>query len=233
MQIGDPIPLFYQLTDYSTGQFVRAFVVNAAGATVAGSPANLTSADSSGLYKNTGLVMPNTPWVHAKYAVYTDGTYTVLSSGEGGGDQTIYLDSGGGGTTVLPPASNIVGQIESDGCSFFPIQDTITQGSDRTLTVRLIQDDSGDPFDLTGYTLISFRFRNADGSVLVLSSTDIGSPVQVLSATGGKMLCLLTSDQTMLLNTQTPSPFSIVVTQPAGITVCNLPTQLSVQQQDV
>lgn len=232
MNVGDSLPIFVQMNDYSTGRFVRAFVRNASGNPIVGSPVNLSAIDSSGGYGDSSLVMPNTPWVYAIYLVYTDGTYTVLSSVEGGSSETFFL-SANVVTPNFPPTSNIIGVVDSESCNPLPIQDTITQGSDRTLTVRLVESLSGNPFDLTGATLIEFRFRRTDGTILSVKTTDAGPPVEVISAEAGKLLCLLTAAQTLLLSPTIPAPFSIVVTQPVAVTVVNLPTQIAVEEQDV
>jgi hypothetical protein len=230
MQVGDKLPLYTQVADYNNATFCKAFVSDVTGAPLPGSPVILTAVDSSGFYGNTTLTMPNSPWVKVCYKFYQDGTYTSLSNSEGGTDETIYLITVGG----FPVSVNIVGVIDgpTEGCCpapSFPVQDTITQNSDRTLTVRLINPD-GSPFDLTGSTNVEFRFRNADSTILVLS---LGSPVQIISTLGGQLLCILTAAQTGLLFAASPAPFTIIVTQPIGTTVVNLPTQLAIVEQDV
>lgn len=228
MKIGEAIPLFLQMADYATGQFVKAFVQDADGEAIDGSPVELEEDDDSGLYKNVDLVMPNSPWIVAKYAVYTDDTYETLSESEGGNTDTFFLD------TVFPSSFNVVGIIDGEECSPLPIQDTIIKGSDRTITVRLVEKEpTGQPFDLYDVTLIEFRFRKSDGTVLSVKSSDSGTPVQVVSAEGGKILCILTKTQTASLFASTPSAFSIIVTQAGSDTVINLPTQLAVEEKDI
>lgn len=229
MNIGDTLPLFVQLGDYSAGQFVRAFVSDANGAPLPTSPVNLIAADATGNYKNLSLSMPNTPWVYAKFAVYTDNTYTTLSPSEGGNDSTFYLSN------FVPPYSNIVGVIDGDQCNDQgqTLQDVILKGSDRVLTVRLtLQTLNGSPFDLTGTTLVEFRFRNADNTVLSLKSTDVGAPVNVVVPAAGRLTCKISATQSLLLAALAPSPFTIIVTK-GTVTVVNMPTQLGVEQQDV
>lgn len=232
MQVGDVIPLFNQAADYSTGLFMKAFVFDDTGTEISGSPVIMNDL-GNGAYDNQDLVMPNSP-VNAQFLVYTDDTYTDFSTSEGANFQFFDLTIGGGGGGNFPPTSNIVGIIDGGSCSpqESGIQETIVKGSDRTVTVRLIQDQNGLPFDLTDETLLEFRFRKADGTVLSVKSSDAGTPVEVVNAPVGQLLCVLTKVQTALLFTGIPSPFTIVVTQPLGVTVINLPTQLAVEDQD-
>lgn len=222
------IPVLYQAADYDSDQFPVATIVDENGDEIDGSPVNLASVDDSGLYLANNVAMPaSAPRVSINTAVYSDEGHTTLSDEGGTNEQFYAVDPG------FPPAGVVIGMVEQDLCSPFPRQDTIIQGSDRTISVRLIQETNGEPFDLSGATLLEFRFRNADGSVLSLKSTDAGSPVQVISATLGKLLCVLTAAQTVLLKPLNPSPFSIKVTQPEGVTIVNLPTQLAVEAEAI
>jgi hypothetical protein len=230
MNVGDKLPLFYQAASYATGLFVQATVVDASGNPLVGSPFNLSAQNTTGLYGNTTPTMPNSPWVYVNYLAYTDSGHTVLSGSSGATDDIIFLIPNGGNVTIFPNVSNITGVIESgDQCQIFPIQDTITMGSDRTLAVRL-EDAAGNPFPLTGWTLIDFRFLNADGTVLSLTTA---GPVNVVNAAAGQLTCMLTAAQTLLLSPSIPAPFTVVVTQPSGLTVVNFPTQLAIIQADV
>ncbi len=231
MNAGDKIPVQTQLADYNDAQYPLATVTDADGTEISGSPFPLTPVDSTGFYNNIDAIMPDSPWVSVVIKTYQDSGHTSLSDSEGGTDYNVYLTGSSSGGS-LPTSSAITGLIETDTCEPGPIQDTVIKGSDRTLTVRLVQDIDGNPFNLNGASLIEFRFRNADGTILSLKSTGVGNPVQIVSAAGGKLLCILTAAQTLLLASLIPSPFTIKVTQSAGLTLANLPTQLAVVEQD-
>lgn len=54
------------------------------------------------------------------------------------------------------------------------IQSTIIRGEDRPLIARMIFKDSGEPFDLVGWTKITVQFRKADRSILDKDSVLVG-----------------------------------------------------------
>jgi hypothetical protein len=233
MQAGDIIPLKTQVATYDDTLFPLATVYDADGVEITDSPFALDAVDDSGYYSSQEAVMPDSPWVAVDIKFYTDSDHTTLSDEIGGTDYLVYLTSSSGGTS-LPPTSNMVGVVDGAGCpGSSVIEDVITRGSARTLTMRIVEEISGEPFSLSGATLLECRFLNADGTVLSVKSSDAGSPVEVVSAGAGKMLCVLTASQTALLAVRTPSPFSVKITKSSGVTVVNFPTQLSVQQQDV
>lgn len=232
LSVGDFIPLSYKAADYSDDQFVRAFVTDEDGDPITGSPFDLTP-NATGQYVNTEGVMPNKSSIFVEYNAYSDSGYTTLSERLGGSDDTFSLlpsvSSSG-----LPPATDIVAYVQADECSQSPIQTTIVQGSDRALFVRLVEEAGGNPFSLGDATLVEFRFRNADGTILSLKTTDSGAPVAIVSpATAGRVRCTLTAAQTLLLAPRTPAPFTIVVTLSSGKTIINVPTQLAIVEQDV
>lgn len=231
MQIGDKIPVTTQMANYSIDQFPVAVLRDINGDEIPGSPVNLVPEDETGGYNGEDDVfMPDSAWVRVNIVVYADEEHTELSSINGGENYQVYLtaveESGGG----LQNASNIVAVVEPDACSEYPIQDTIIMGSDRTLTVRLIQNANGVPYDLSGATEIEFRFRNADGTVLSLKDTDDDTPVEVINAVAGQLACSVTAEQTALLAPRIPAPFTIKVTKPSGIAVINVLTQLAIEE---
>lgn len=229
LKAGDKIPLFAATANYSSDQFCRAFLTDAAGNPLSGSPAALTP-DSTGEYSNRTVLMPQSPWVQAKFIFYEDSGFTILSTSQGQSNALFFLQTA---KNLFPAFTNITGVIEGMPCTSMPIQDTITQGSDRVLLVRLLRDSCGDPFDISAATLVEFRFRNQDGTVLSLKTTDAGPPVTIVSGPAGSLSCMLSKTQTALLATQIPAPFSVIVTLPGGVTVVNFPTQLAVEEQDV
>lgn len=230
MDVGDKIPVQTQAGNYIVDQFPLAYIVDADGDPIVGSPFEMTP-NEVGYYENTTALMPDSPWVAIDIISYSDAEHTEISQALGGDNYVVYLTSTGGSS--FPPTSNIVAVVEPDGCSQAPIQDTIVKGSDRTLTVRLVENSGGEPFSLADWTEIVFRFRNADGSVLEISTEDAGSPVQVVSEGAGRILCVLTGAQTEDLAARIPAPFSIVVTKDDVITVVNVPSQLAIEDQEI
>lgn len=234
MQVGDKIPLQVQYAGYVTEDpvYPLAYVKDADGNDLADSPFELEEEDESGFYVNRDAIMPDSAWVSVDIKFYDDSEHEVLSSVAGGTDYVVYLDTPSSGPSI-PPSFNVVAAVESEGCSQSVIQDTIVKGSNRTLAVRLLESPNGAPFDLTGYTLIEFRFRKEDGSVLSIKTNDSGAPVRVISAAAGKLVCILSAVQTALLAARIPAPFSIVITNPIAVTVVNVSTQVAVEDQDV
>lgn len=229
-QVGQPIPVHYQAANYDSTQFPRAVLMMANGNPHPDSPVDLEAANDTGLYLPAEPVaMPNTPWVLATICVYADSDHEELSTSLGADDQTYELTPESNAGAV---PSYIQAFLEPDSCNPGIIQDTIIQGSDRTLTVRLV-DAQNIPFDLEGATEIEFKFRKENGTALSLKLTDVGNPVVIINALSGIVECTLTAAQTLLLAARTPAPFSIVVTQPVGTTVINVATQLSIEPQEV
>lgn len=228
---GDVIPLFCQLANYDATKYVRAFVQDASGAPIAGSPFALVADGATGSYRNVAAIMPVTPWVEAKYAVYDDAGFTTLSGASGGDSEVLFL------TTAINPAassqpqtSNIVGFVDPDSCNDSPIEDTIVQGSTRLLAIRLASALGGNPFNLTGASAIEFRMRKTDGSILSVSLLDF---VIIVNAGGGQITVTLSAAQTALLAAGVPAPATIKVTLAGKVTVVNLSTQLAVEEAEI
>lgn len=238
LDIGAVIPLFNQLADYNPDAFVRAFVYGSDGNPISGSPFNLLPVDLSGLYSNVTALMPSLPWVIAKYAVFEDSGYTILSSSEGGCSETFYLNPNAGGS--FPLTNNIIGVVDDTENQDSPcpcpspiLKTSIIQGTDRILSVRLL-DVNLLPFDLTLATLVEFRFRKTDGTILSVKNTDSGTPVVIVDPPVlGQLTCRLTATQTALLAPRIPAPFTIVITLSTGIVAVNIDTQLAVLEKEV
>jgi hypothetical protein len=80
---------------------------------------------------------------------------------------------------------------------------TIIRGEDKTLTVRIVKNSDGEPYDLTGYTTISALFKKQDGTTLTKTTpTDI---TIVGNAVLGKIQISLTDSETLLLKKGTMS----------------------------
>ena len=118
--------------------------------------------------------------------------------------------------------TNIVGVLESDLTPpINGVQDIIVKGETRIVVCRLVQNDKGDPLELDDVEEVTFRFRKQDSTSLEV----VGS---VLVAAAGKVQVELSEEDTLLLMSQTPAPFSIVLDYDPGTVICNLPYQLSV-----
>lgn len=230
LQTGDVVPLYNQLATYDPTKFVRAFVQNAAGVPISGSPFALAAVGTKGLYRNLTAVMPAFPWVHVKYAVYDDSGFTILSGANGGGADSFYSNTAIPPFSLLPKTSNIVAFVDGDDCCTGPIEDTIIQGSSRVLLIRLADVD-GNPFDLTSESAIEFRMRKSDGTILSL--TQLLGDITIVNAGGGQIAVELSSAETLALAPGIPSPATIKVTIGSNVTVINLTTQLSVESAQI
>ena len=231
--LAQPIPCYSQLFDYADDKFVRAVVRDGSGAQISGSPVDLTLV-ANGLYRNVSLVMPQTAQVSVQYFVYSDSGYTILDQSYAGEVDvfTLQESSGSGGNGYA--TSNIVGIVDDGGqsCKQTGVQDTLVKGSQRAITLRLVQQaPNGEPYDLTGFTEIQARFLNEDRTTLTLSTQD-GS-ITVISATVGKIAIVITSAQSAVLMPGTPMAFTIVVTKPLGPVAINLPYQLAIVDEAV
>jgi hypothetical protein len=94
---------------------------------------------------------------------------------------------------------------------------TINQGQDTALTVSLISQATGFPFDLTSVVSILASFLNADNTTLELSLPGSSQPnpgqVTISSAAGGVILISLTAVQTQALQAASGNGFgSFIVT---------------------
>lgn len=74
----------------------------------------------------------------------------------------------------------------------------IVQGEDRTLTIQLKNETTGELYDLTGYTEVVVAFKKTDGTVLNKTYSASGG-VTVPAATSGKVQVVLTDANTALL----------------------------------
>ena len=231
--LAQPIPCYSQLFDYADDKFVRAVVRDGAGDELAGSPVDLELV-GDGLYRNVSLVMPQTAQVSVQYFVYSDAGYTIIDESYAGEVDVFTLQEGGSSGGGAYATSNIVGIIDDGGqsCKQTGVQDTLVKGSQRALTLRLVQQaPNGEPYDLTGYTEIEARFLNEDRTTLTLSTQD-GS-ITVVSATVGKIAIVITAVQSALLMPGTPMAFTIVVTKALGPVAINLPYQLAIVDEAV
>lgn len=231
-QISDPIPCQVQLYDGDDEKFPVAIVTGPDDQEIGEVDLELVE---TGLYKNFSLFMPNYPSVIAQYLVYDDEEHTTLSEKYQITSEVFELipasgSSSGASTTAM------IGILDSQGCPAnncepTAIEDTVVKGSDRVLTARLVRSDNGEPFDISGFTQIEFKFLNADDTVLSVKYDDDSTPIVVLSNGAGKMTCALTSTQTDALLAGTPAPFEVVVTIGTDKNICQMGTQLAIVER--
>ena len=84
----------------------------------------------------------------------------------------------------------------------------IVKGEDRTINIHITEEDTTGDYNLTGATEITVKFKNQDGSVL--SKTQTGGAVSVVSAVAGKIQVTLTDTETALLYAGEQSPYVVV-----------------------
>ena len=88
---------------------------------------------------------------------------------------------------------------------------TIFQGDQKTMSLKAVYAETGDPLDLTSCSAIVVSLPNADGSVLALtlasSAVAIQSPANL-----GKFTALITSAQSALLNVGELQNFDVTFT---------------------
>jgi hypothetical protein len=75
VRFGDPIYLNLQLESGETGKYPQAILKDHTGTELAGSPVDLAD-HGDGLYQNSSVNMPGTPFVVATYKVYHDAAHT-------------------------------------------------------------------------------------------------------------------------------------------------------------
>lgn len=117
---------------------------------------------------------------------------------------------------------------QSETNSPCPVQAfNIIQGGKATLVVRLLNDQTQDPYDLTGVTALTTCFQNDDGSELMLT---LSSGISILSAVLGKIQIVLTSAQTALLRTVQLHTLELSITTTGDPIKVQIPDAYSVVQ---
>jgi hypothetical protein len=89
---GTNLPLSIQLSDYSVTKYVKAYLTDYLNTMLSGSPVILNNA-GNGLYTNTSVPVPTTPFIIAQYLVYDDAAYTKLSTTEGASNDTFIVNA--------------------------------------------------------------------------------------------------------------------------------------------
>jgi hypothetical protein len=103
----------------------------------------------------------------------------------------------------------------------------IDQGEDAAIENYLIDEETGDPLDLTDVVDITARFKKADGTLLELKFTT--SDVQILSIPGAKVKVLLADTETADLNPGQRQDYEIEAELDGGAKkICKFPRGLDV-----
>lgn len=106
----------------------------------------------------------------------------------------------------------------------------IIQGGKVTLTIRLVDSLTGDPFDLTGVTAIETCFLNADATELMLA---LGTGIIILgNPILGKIAISLTAAQTALLDLVSLATLELAVTTSGDPIKIQIPQVYSVLQSE-
>lgn len=85
----------------------------------------------------------------------------------------------------------------------------IIQGGQKSFVVRLVDSETGDPYDLTAATEVETCFENDDGTELMLN---LAGGVTILNAIIGKIQISLTAAQTTALRVLQGGTLELAVT---------------------
>lgn len=88
----------------------------------------------------------------------------------------------------------------------------INKGSDRQFTVRIVQDPSGEPFDLTGVTEMKAIFPNNDPNAAPVEISMTGGQITIVSAPQGKVTLFLSEVLTVNLQAGDSQNFEMLIT---------------------
>lgn len=233
MQVGASIPLSIQLFDYDTAKYVRAWVRRPDGTLVSGSPVDLNQV-ALGLYQNFSLTLPNVEFVTAQYVVYDDSGYTQVSTSQGGSSDTFFRDAPSGGGDSSAFTCYLTGLIDACCQDSTAPADKIILGAKHVLSFQLRRGPSVIPYDLSDVAVTEVRLLKADGTVLTISSENVGSPIAITNAGGGMFTCVVSEAQSALLQPQIYAPVTVKLTLgDDSVVYCNIPNQLVVEQAAV
>lgn len=106
----------------------------------------------------------------------------------------------------------------------------IVQGSDREFSIRVIDQDTKEPFDLTGVAVgdIHANFIKTDGTCLDLTGASF---ITIVSALGGKIKITMTPTETALLKVGVGQSFELEITKLLKKTIVQLSKVLDVVAQ--
>lgn len=115
--IGEKIRLNLQLWDGATNKYIRAFLYDADGVQIAS--INMTHV-GRGLYEDSSLFMPDTAEVRAVYKVYSNSSYTQVSSKHSDSLDVYFLETGmssGSGCEivgVIETGTELIGSVADE-----------------------------------------------------------------------------------------------------------------------
>lgn len=123
LSLGDAIPLTYVSPLAATALFVRAYVYRQDDSQLSGSPFTLTH-EGLGRYRvDPAPLMPNEPWLVARYEVYQDAGFTLVSTEEGAVEEKFALFSASVAVAELAP-SDVLGLVDDVSGALGELDDT-------------------------------------------------------------------------------------------------------------
>lgn len=108
-----------------------------------------------------------------------------------------------------------------------PQTETVVQGQDLSLNVRLVTADPGDPFDLTSASEIVAVFASTQAPLYIEKKLSM-SQITIASAAGGRFLVLLSPADTNLFPINAQASFEVRVTIAGKITTIQFLNALNV-----
>lgn len=160
-------------------------------------------------------------------AVYTDGTFGTLDTDFTAVEQAAAVIC----QNLVSPVQNVVGMVlcdggtqQVDGATF-----TIFLGDSKTMYLKAVNADSGDPLDLSNVSEIDIPLVNADGTIAHLLYTDdavvIGQPPVL-----GKFSAPISEEASVLLQTGTFQSIDVTFTISGEKFTVPFPRALSVYE---
>lgn len=139
-------------------------------------------------------------------AIYVDGSFAAFDPDHAQSTETIRADDPG---VIAASPNAIIGYVQNNPVPYRKQNVVIVQGGRTNFIVRLVDQDTGNIYPLTGATALSTCFENTDGTELMLA---LGSGVSIIDAAAGKLQISLTSAQTALLRTGLANTLELAVT---------------------
>ena len=92
LRLGQTLPIALQIANGATAVFVRAFLYDATGTQLSGSPVSVPHR-ANGFYATNAVTMPNSSIVYVQYIVYTDASFATLLTTQARVLETYVLDT--------------------------------------------------------------------------------------------------------------------------------------------
>ena len=105
---------------------------------------------------------------------------------------------------------------------------TVVQGANQTLNVRLVDATSGDPLDLSNVGEIVAVFPSTQAPLYFEKKYSMAPQITIASAAGGRILILLSPADTMLLTPGASISFEVRITIAGIVSAVQLISQLNV-----